>query len=126
MVSRKKCHGHKFCAKSRAESSFDRFFVHHLENIKTGYSLVQAWIHKKPRRSARSRVQSQVSIGFPCTVSEIQNNGHSRRPLEAYEHGFMKKCNDHKLCAKSRSEWSFDRFFVHRLENSKYWPFPTY
>ncbi|RRT45351.1 hypothetical protein B296_00038019, partial [Ensete ventricosum] len=40
----------------------------------------------------------------------------------SYEHSFAKKCDDHKLCAKS----SFDRFFVHRLENQKYWPFPTY
>ncbi|RWV89206.1 hypothetical protein GW17_00048653 [Ensete ventricosum] len=27
---------------------------------------------------ARSRVLSQVSIGFSCTVSEIQNTDHSR------------------------------------------------
>ncbi|RWW45738.1 hypothetical protein BHE74_00048397 [Ensete ventricosum] len=26
----------------------------------------------------RSRVQSRVSIGFTCTVSKIQNTGHSR------------------------------------------------
>ncbi|RWV76866.1 hypothetical protein GW17_00062396, partial [Ensete ventricosum] len=26
----------------------------------------------------RSRVQSRVSIGFTCIVSEIQNTGHSR------------------------------------------------
>ncbi|RZS29048.1 hypothetical protein BHM03_00062715, partial [Ensete ventricosum] len=34
---------------------------------------------------------------------------------KSYEHGFMKKCDGHKLCTKSRLEWSFDRFFVHRL-----------
>ncbi|RRT38164.1 hypothetical protein B296_00059052, partial [Ensete ventricosum] len=45
---------------------------------------------------------------------------------KSYEHDLMKKYEGHKLCAKSRSEWSFDRFFVHRLENSKYWSFPTY
>ncbi|RWV86650.1 hypothetical protein GW17_00051432 [Ensete ventricosum] len=28
---------------------------------------------------ARSHAQSQVSIGFSCTVLEIQNIGHSRR-----------------------------------------------
>ncbi|RWW55914.1 hypothetical protein BHE74_00037396 [Ensete ventricosum] len=28
---------------------------------------------------ARSRAQSRVSIGFSCTISEIQNIGHSRR-----------------------------------------------
>ncbi|RZS10846.1 hypothetical protein BHM03_00042116 [Ensete ventricosum] len=26
----------------------------------------------------------------------------------------------------SRAESSFDRFFMHRLGISKYWPFPTY
>ncbi|RRT68603.1 hypothetical protein B296_00027472, partial [Ensete ventricosum] len=43
-----------------------------------------------------------------------------------YDHGFMKKYDGHKLCAKSRVKLSFDRFFMHRLENSKYWPFPKY
>ncbi|RZS26739.1 hypothetical protein BHM03_00060123, partial [Ensete ventricosum] len=45
---------------------------------------------------------------------------------KSYEHGFMKKHDGNKLCAKSRAESSINRFFVHRLENSKYWPFPTY
>ncbi|RWV77097.1 hypothetical protein GW17_00062128 [Ensete ventricosum] len=45
---------------------------------------------------------------------------------KSYEHGFMKKGNGHKLCAKSRVESSFDQFFMHRLENSKYLPLPTY
>ncbi|RRT39025.1 hypothetical protein B296_00055119, partial [Ensete ventricosum] len=45
---------------------------------------------------------------------------------KSYEHCFIKKCDGHKLFAKSRTEWSFDRFFVHHLKNSKYWPFPTY
>ncbi|RWW65079.1 hypothetical protein BHE74_00027638 [Ensete ventricosum] len=39
---------------------------------------------------------------------------------KSYEHGFVKKCDGHKLCAKSRAESSFDRFFVHRLGNTKY------
>ncbi|RWW69711.1 hypothetical protein BHE74_00022677, partial [Ensete ventricosum] len=30
----KKCKGHKLCVKSRAKSSFDRFFVHHFRNSK--------------------------------------------------------------------------------------------
>ncbi|RRT31886.1 hypothetical protein B296_00058058, partial [Ensete ventricosum] len=42
-----------------------------------------------------------------------------------YEHVFVKKRDGHKLCAKSREESSFNRFFVHCLGNSKYWPFPT-
>ncbi|RRT39605.1 hypothetical protein B296_00034422, partial [Ensete ventricosum] len=45
---------------------------------------------------------------------------------KSYKHGFVKKCDGHKHCAKSRNESSFDRFFMHRLGNSKYWPFPTY
>ncbi|RRT31297.1 hypothetical protein B296_00051265, partial [Ensete ventricosum] len=39
---------------------------------------------------------------------------------KSYEHGFMKKCDGYKLYAKSRVESSFDRFFVHHLENLKY------
>ncbi|RZS28795.1 hypothetical protein BHM03_00062441, partial [Ensete ventricosum] len=31
-----------------------------------------------------------------------------------------------QLCAKSLVKLSFDRFFVHHLEYSKYWPFPMY
>ncbi|RWW45742.1 hypothetical protein BHE74_00048394 [Ensete ventricosum] len=45
---------------------------------------------------------------------------------KSYEHGFTKKGDGHKLCAKSRAESSFNRFFMHCLGNSKYWPFPTY
>ncbi|RRT50426.1 hypothetical protein B296_00014734, partial [Ensete ventricosum] len=41
---------------------------------------------------------------------------------KSYEHDFVKKRNGHKLCANLR----FDRFFVHRLKNSKYWQIPTY
>ncbi|RWW01927.1 hypothetical protein GW17_00035001, partial [Ensete ventricosum] len=41
---------------------------------------------------------------------------------KSYELGFTKKRDGHKLCAES----SFDRFFVHRLGNSKYWSFPSY
>ncbi|RRT70597.1 hypothetical protein B296_00014089 [Ensete ventricosum] len=70
--------------------------------------------------------QSRVSINFSCTVSEIQNTRHSRRIClwKSNENGFMKKCYGHKLCAKLHAESSFDRFFVHHLENSKNWPFP--
>ncbi|RWW35773.1 hypothetical protein BHE74_00059261, partial [Ensete ventricosum] len=45
---------------------------------------------------------------------------------KSYDHGFMKKHDGHKLCAKSRAESSFDRLYVHRLGNLKYWPFLTY
>ncbi|RZR91987.1 hypothetical protein BHM03_00020215 [Ensete ventricosum] len=45
---------------------------------------------------------------------------------KSYEHGFMKKYDGHKLRTKSRSKLSFNWFFMHRLKNSKYWPFSTY
>ncbi|RWW65078.1 hypothetical protein BHE74_00027639 [Ensete ventricosum] len=45
---------------------------------------------------------------------------------KSYEHGFMKKCDGHKLYVKSHAESGFDRFFMPRLGKSKYWPFPTY
>ncbi|RZS05610.1 hypothetical protein BHM03_00036148 [Ensete ventricosum] len=45
---------------------------------------------------------------------------------KSYEHGFVKKRDVQKFCAKSRAESSFDHFFMHRLEDSKYWPFPMY
>ncbi|RZR93450.1 hypothetical protein BHM03_00021958 [Ensete ventricosum] len=41
---------------------------------------------------------------------------------KSYKHGFMKKRDGHKLFTKS----SFDQFFVHPLENSKYWSFQMY
>ncbi|RWW75603.1 hypothetical protein BHE74_00016370, partial [Ensete ventricosum] len=46
--------------------------------------------------------------------------------VKSYEHGFAKKHDGHKLCAKSRAKPSFDRFFVDHLRNSKYWSFPMY
>ncbi|RZS12648.1 hypothetical protein BHM03_00044129 [Ensete ventricosum] len=45
---------------------------------------------------------------------------------KSYEHDIAKKCDGHKLYAKSRMNSWFDRFFMHRLGKSKYWPFPTY
>ncbi|RRT44965.1 hypothetical protein B296_00039021 [Ensete ventricosum] len=44
----------------------------------------------------------------------------------SHEHGFVKKHGGHKVYAKSCAMSSFDRFFVHHLENSKYWPFTMY
>ncbi|RWV78033.1 hypothetical protein GW17_00061064, partial [Ensete ventricosum] len=44
----------------------------------------------------------------------------------SYEHGFEKKRDGNKLWAMSRAKSRFDRFFIHRLEISKYWPFPMY
>ncbi|RWV83700.1 hypothetical protein BHE74_00024889 [Ensete ventricosum] len=68
--------------------------------------------------------QSQVSIDFSCTVSEIHNIGYSQciSPWEVIRARFTKKLNGRKLCTKS----SFDRFFMHCFKNSKYRPFLTY
>ncbi|RWW39698.1 hypothetical protein BHE74_00054944 [Ensete ventricosum] len=43
--------------------------------------------------SARCRAQSRVSIGFSCTVWEIQNTGHSQRisPWEVVRARFCEK-----------------------------------
>ncbi|RWW17927.1 hypothetical protein GW17_00018124 [Ensete ventricosum] len=45
---------------------------------------------------------------------------------KSYEQGFAKKFCGHKLRVMSRAESSFDRFYVHHLGISKYWPLPTY
>ncbi|RWW56984.1 hypothetical protein BHE74_00036258, partial [Ensete ventricosum] len=45
---------------------------------------------------------------------------------KSYELSFMKKRDDYKHYVKSRAKSSFNQFFVHRLKNSKYWPFPMY
>ncbi|RRT75006.1 hypothetical protein B296_00014655 [Ensete ventricosum] len=94
----KKCDDHKFYAKSR----FDQFFVHHLSrNFK---------ILTIPNVLAHSNNFKILAI------PNVLAHGKS------YEHGFVKKYDGYKFCVKS----CFDRFFVHRLKISKYWPFPTY
>ncbi|RWW56824.1 hypothetical protein BHE74_00036425, partial [Ensete ventricosum] len=45
---------------------------------------------------------------------------------KSYEHSFTKKYDGHIPCTMSHVQSSFDQLFVHRLENSKYWPFPIY
>ncbi|RWW35830.1 hypothetical protein BHE74_00059194, partial [Ensete ventricosum] len=76
--------GHKLFT----ESSFDQFFVHRLGNSK--YWSFPSYKPMGSRTSmlsqnimtvinfARSRALSRVSIGFSCTVSEIQNTGDSQ------------------------------------------------
>ncbi|RWW61871.1 hypothetical protein BHE74_00031042 [Ensete ventricosum] len=66
-------------------------------------------------------VQSRVSIYFSCTISEIQNSSHSQCIHgKSYEHGFTKKDDCDKHCAKSHAKSSFNWFLVLRLRNSKY------
>ncbi|RWW56826.1 hypothetical protein BHE74_00036428 [Ensete ventricosum] len=64
---------------------------------------------------ARCHTESRVSIDFSCTVSEIQNTGHSRRtsPYEIIQARFCEKHDGHQLCAMLRAESSFDQFLVH-------------
>ncbi|RRT32072.1 hypothetical protein B296_00056576 [Ensete ventricosum] len=86
--------------------------------------------------SPHSSSHSQISIGFSVEFRSVFRAPYRKFKIlaipvvlahgKSYKHGFPTKCDGHKLCAKSRSEWSFDTFFVHRLGNSKYWPFPTY
>ncbi|RWW72256.1 hypothetical protein BHE74_00019943 [Ensete ventricosum] len=103
----KKRDGYTLCAKSRVESSFDRFFVHHLGNSKYWPFLIVEFqsVFRAPSRKFKI-----------LAFHDVLAHGKS------YEHGFMKKYDGQKLCAKCHSEWSFDWFFMHRFRNSKYWP----
>ncbi|RRT70608.1 hypothetical protein B296_00014079, partial [Ensete ventricosum] len=136
----KKYDGHKLCVKSHVELCFDRFFVHHLGNLKYYHSrcispweVVRALFRQKTQRSETSReVARRVEVEFRSILRATSQKlkilaipyvfGHGK----SYEHGFLKKYDNHKLCAKSCIESSFDRFFMHLLGNSKCWPFPTY
>ncbi|RWV76868.1 hypothetical protein GW17_00062401 [Ensete ventricosum] len=55
-------------------------------------------------------------LGFPVLLAHGKS----------YKLAFAKKYDGHKLCAKSRTESSFDQFFIHHLRNLKYWPIPMY
>ncbi|RWV97329.1 hypothetical protein GW17_00039878 [Ensete ventricosum] len=76
--------GHTLCAKS----SFNRFFVYHLRNSKFkpfpmylplgSHTSLDSLKNTTVINVAQSRVQSQVSIDFSCTVFEIQNTVHSQ------------------------------------------------
>ncbi|RRT66059.1 hypothetical protein B296_00017231 [Ensete ventricosum] len=98
----KKCDGYKLCTKS----SFDRFFLHYLA-----------------RKFKILSIPNVLALRRKFEILVIPNVLALRK---SYEHSFTKKYDGYKHCAKSRAKSSFDRFFVHRLENSKYWTFPTY
>ncbi|RWV83439.1 hypothetical protein GW17_00054946, partial [Ensete ventricosum] len=82
---RKKCDSHKLYAKS----SFNQFFVYRLGNSK--FKLFPTYLPIGSRMSlvsqknatvinfVQSHVQSRVSIDFSCSISKIQNTGHSQR-----------------------------------------------
>ncbi|RWW53344.1 hypothetical protein BHE74_00040190 [Ensete ventricosum] len=64
----------------------------------------------------QSRSRSRVSIGF-CALSrkfKILAIPNVLALDKTYEHGFTKKYDGHKLCAKSYAKLNFNRFFVHR------------
>ncbi|RZS19811.1 hypothetical protein BHM03_00052251, partial [Ensete ventricosum] len=71
------------------------------------------------------RVEFQSVVHVPSQKFKILAIPDVLAHGKSYKHSFVKKHDGHKLCAKSRAESSFDRFFVHRLRNSKYWSFPT-
>ncbi|RZR75233.1 hypothetical protein BHM03_00052370, partial [Ensete ventricosum] len=70
----------------------------------------------------RKKIEFRSVFRAPSQKFKILANPNVLARGKSYEHGFTKKYDGHKLCAES----SFDRFFVHCLENSKYWPFPSY
>ncbi|RZS24505.1 hypothetical protein BHM03_00057582 [Ensete ventricosum] len=70
----------------------------------------------------RARVEFQSVFRAPSRKFKILAINDALAHGKSYELGFMKKRDGHKLC----TELSFDRFFVHRLGNSKYWSFPSY
>ncbi|RRT62642.1 hypothetical protein B296_00015383 [Ensete ventricosum] len=85
--------------------------------------VVRAQFHKKTRRSKTLRKFEFRSIF--CTPSRNFKTLAILNILAhemSYEHGFMKKYDGNKFCAKS----SVDRFFTHCLRISKYCPFPLY
>ncbi|RRT31888.1 hypothetical protein B296_00058055, partial [Ensete ventricosum] len=83
--------------------------------------------HKKIRRSKTlRRVDFRSVFHAPSRKFKILVVPVLLAHGKSYKHGFTKKYDGHKLCAKSRAESSFDRFFVHHLGNSKYEPFRTY
>ncbi|RRT57163.1 hypothetical protein B296_00005285 [Ensete ventricosum] len=87
---------------SRAGSRFDRFFMHLARRVEFRS------IFRAPSRKFKI-------LAIPNVIAHGKS----------YELGFTKKLDGHILCPKSCTELSFDRFFVHCLRNSKYWPFPT-
>ncbi|RZR93327.1 hypothetical protein BHM03_00021804 [Ensete ventricosum] len=107
----KKCDGLKHCTKSRAESSFDRFFINHL-------GILKYWPF--PRVEFRSVFRASSQNFKILAIRKVFGHGKS------YEHGFVEKHDGHKLYKISRVESSFDRFFMHRVKILKYWRFPTY
>ncbi|RRT33216.1 hypothetical protein B296_00042735, partial [Ensete ventricosum] len=90
----KKYDEHNVCAKLRAKSSFDRFFI----------SMAPAF-----RSIFREPSQKFKILAIPNVFAHGKS----------YEHHFVTKRNGHKVCTKLRVKSPFDRFFVQRLGNSQ-------
>ncbi|RWW36293.1 hypothetical protein BHE74_00058692 [Ensete ventricosum] len=75
----------------------------------------------KTLREAACRVEFRSIFHAPYRKFKILAIPDLLAYWKSYVHDFMKKRYGHKFCAKSRSAWSFDWFFLHRLGNSKYW-----
>ncbi|RRT31419.1 hypothetical protein B296_00055926 [Ensete ventricosum] len=108
---KKKCDGHKLCAKVEFRSvlrepsrKFKILVIH------------DVLAHVEFRSVFHVPSQKFKILVFPVLLA----HGNS------YKHAFTKKYDGHKLCPKLHAESSFDRFFMHRLGNSKYWPFTMY
>ncbi|RWW43029.1 hypothetical protein BHE74_00051354 [Ensete ventricosum] len=110
----KKHDGHKLCA----ESSFDRFFVHSQKFIILVIPVLLSHGIVKFRSVFRALSRKYKIQANPNVLAHVHG--------KSYEHSFMKKSDGPKLSAKSTTDSSLDQFFVHRIGNSKYWPFPTY
>ncbi|RZR93500.1 hypothetical protein BHM03_00022016 [Ensete ventricosum] len=92
----KKHNSHKHYAKSRVESSFDRFCLHRLEHSKY-------WLFAMYGPMGSRTNKSRVSIGFsaPPRKFKILAIPNVLAYGKSYEHVFEKKHDGHNLCAKS-------------------------
>ncbi|RWV78371.1 hypothetical protein GW17_00060673 [Ensete ventricosum] len=61
-------------------------------------------------REVTSRVEFRSIFRAPTRKFKILADPNVLAHGKRYEHGFMKKCDGHELCAKSRAESGFDRF----------------
>ncbi|RWW75596.1 hypothetical protein BHE74_00016361 [Ensete ventricosum] len=87
-----------------------------------GKSYEHGFAKKKTLREVVCIVEFRLVLRAPYRKFKILTIPDLLAHAKSYKHGFTKKCDGHKLCAES----SFDRFFVHRLGNSKYWSFLSY
>ncbi|RZS15050.1 hypothetical protein BHM03_00046824 [Ensete ventricosum] len=133
------------------ESSFNQFFVHCSINFREVASRVEFLsVFRAPSRKfkilanpnvlahGKSYEHKNVTV---ITLCEVARRVEFRSVLcaqsrkfkilaipdvlahgKSYDYGFTKKHDGQKLYV----ELSFDWFFLHRLGNSKYWPFPMY